>query len=312
MSEGEADNLPEPGWYRDPTTEGQQRYWDGEAWTQATAPLADTAPPNPPANPEVATPAAPARRSSGTDTGLIIVIAMLTMIGGCGLVLSRMSSTDNRRDAEFGDLPVTTEMPMPTFTTTGPPQTVGPTVTLPASTTSILDDATTTSGPSSAMPLGSYGASMTVPAEMRTGIGSDRSFTVWNVTVDGIYDVTEDLLDINRLMPPPPADQRIVGVPVTMELNHSDRGPIPYLILEESLDVLIRGGDTGGGYAPPVELANDPFGCSSIEPTPEVEALVVGDQVRLLICVQIPTSDLDHGDTTVVVEIDRQRVSFRP
>lgn len=312
MSEGEADNLPEPGWYRDPTTEGQQRYWDGEAWTRATAPLAAAAP----ANPEVDTPTAPtapARRSSGTDTGLIIAIAMLTMIGGCGLVLSRMSS-DAPDEGQRMDPPMTTTtMPMPTFTTTtGAPQTVGPTVTLPATTTSILDDASTTAGPGSAMPLGSYGASMTVPAEMRTGIGSDRSFTVWNVTVDGFYDVTADLLDINRLMPPPPADQRIVAVPMTMELTHSDRGPIPYLILEESLDVLIKGGDTGGGYAPPVELANDPFGCASLEPAPEVEALVVGDQVHLLVCVQIPTSDFDHGDTTVVVEIDRQRVSFRP
>ena len=30
---------PTPGWYSDPEVPGQQRYWDGERWTEHVAPL---------------------------------------------------------------------------------------------------------------------------------------------------------------------------------------------------------------------------------------------------------------------------------
>jgi len=39
------------GWYPDPNSPGQQRYWDGAAWTDNTAPGAGTAPAAPPAPP---------------------------------------------------------------------------------------------------------------------------------------------------------------------------------------------------------------------------------------------------------------------
>lgn len=39
------------GWYSDPQNPGQQRYWDGSAWTEATQPAPFTAPPPPPAGP---------------------------------------------------------------------------------------------------------------------------------------------------------------------------------------------------------------------------------------------------------------------
>lgn len=39
---------PIPGWYADPSTPGQQRYWDGTQWTENTAPLPQAAPPTPP------------------------------------------------------------------------------------------------------------------------------------------------------------------------------------------------------------------------------------------------------------------------
>lgn len=31
---------PQPGWYPDPQVGGQQRWWDGQGWTDHTAPLA--------------------------------------------------------------------------------------------------------------------------------------------------------------------------------------------------------------------------------------------------------------------------------
>lgn len=30
--------MPAPGWYPDPTSPGQRRYWDGRGWTNNTAP----------------------------------------------------------------------------------------------------------------------------------------------------------------------------------------------------------------------------------------------------------------------------------
>jgi hypothetical protein len=36
------------GWYPDPQQPGQQRYWDGSAWTEATQPGGPAAPPPPP------------------------------------------------------------------------------------------------------------------------------------------------------------------------------------------------------------------------------------------------------------------------
>jgi hypothetical protein len=39
MSQAVPSNLP-AGWYPDPATYGQQRYWDGAQWTNHTAPIA--------------------------------------------------------------------------------------------------------------------------------------------------------------------------------------------------------------------------------------------------------------------------------
>lgn len=41
-------STPIPGWYPDPITSGQQRYWDGSQWTEHAAPLPQSAPPTPP------------------------------------------------------------------------------------------------------------------------------------------------------------------------------------------------------------------------------------------------------------------------
>ncbi|MFN8156617.1 MAG: DUF805 domain-containing protein [Candidatus Nanopelagicales bacterium] len=60
--------TPAPGWYPDPGQAGQERYWDGAAWTQSTQPVPGAvAPPPPPPAPPVA-PAAPAAAVAGAHS----------------------------------------------------------------------------------------------------------------------------------------------------------------------------------------------------------------------------------------------------
>ncbi len=40
-------DLPAAGWYPDPEQPGQQRYWDGQQWTEHRAPLGGGGPPQP-------------------------------------------------------------------------------------------------------------------------------------------------------------------------------------------------------------------------------------------------------------------------
>ncbi len=39
MDQNPPNQNPAPGWYPDPTQPGTQRYWDGEKWTEHSAPL---------------------------------------------------------------------------------------------------------------------------------------------------------------------------------------------------------------------------------------------------------------------------------
>jgi hypothetical protein len=46
---GSGGGTPSPGWYPDPQVGGQQRWWDGTAWTDHTAPLCGAGPGQQPA-----------------------------------------------------------------------------------------------------------------------------------------------------------------------------------------------------------------------------------------------------------------------
>lgn len=72
---------PSPGWYPDPGDAGQQRYWDGQAWTTWTAPLGEvsqTAASNdePPARPARAVYGQPSGSWGFGDVGWFVLVAI--------------------------------------------------------------------------------------------------------------------------------------------------------------------------------------------------------------------------------------------
>jgi len=70
MTSGQEPSPP-PGWY--PVDGGQQRYWDGEAWTDAVAPGAPIPAP---------TPGAVATRSSADETTMATLIHVTALFTG--------------------------------------------------------------------------------------------------------------------------------------------------------------------------------------------------------------------------------------
>lgn len=51
MSDSSGGSLPPAGWYADPERAGQERYWDGQAWTDERRPTASVPPPPPASGP---------------------------------------------------------------------------------------------------------------------------------------------------------------------------------------------------------------------------------------------------------------------
>jgi hypothetical protein len=75
------------GWYDDPQSPGQQRYWDGQQWTEQRQPAASVPPP-PPTAPVTHTAAAPEKRSHTTRNVILAVIGVLVLLmGGCTIAL---------------------------------------------------------------------------------------------------------------------------------------------------------------------------------------------------------------------------------
>jgi hypothetical protein len=129
--------IPQAGWYRDPTSTYEYRYWDGGGWTERVStggtagtdpnPLDSTVAATPPA-PGSAAPSPPAAApapsvqvtqsggggsSFGTIIGVVIaVVAIVVLI----VVLVAIAGDGDSSDASVPavDTPVETEAPAPT------------------------------------------------------------------------------------------------------------------------------------------------------------------------------------------------------
>ncbi len=66
------------GWYPDPEAQGQQRYWDGEAWTEHRAPLAQ---PQPPSAYPSAFPTAKQKKPFWRRTWVLVTAGVIVVLG---------------------------------------------------------------------------------------------------------------------------------------------------------------------------------------------------------------------------------------
>jgi hypothetical protein len=96
-----------PGWYRDPSDAGRQRYWDGTNWTEHVAPLPPVAPvaPAAPAAPQLAAAqaAAPPRTNGLAVASFVLALLWLCGLGSLlGVVFGHVSVGQIKRDNQRG------------------------------------------------------------------------------------------------------------------------------------------------------------------------------------------------------------------
>lgn len=98
------------GWY---PSEGQERYWDGERWTEQTRPLAAGSNAPPSSVPTMTYPPAAATKKKHTvrNVLLVLVLLMVLFVGGCfALFGAVLNEADKAIDEEAkNDKPVTVE-----------------------------------------------------------------------------------------------------------------------------------------------------------------------------------------------------------
>lgn len=115
-----------PGWYADPWTSGQYRYWNGEAWTADThwpVPAVMTAPPTAPVTRRPAAPTVPMyppiRNPRGPRIAAIVasLVALALVAGAIGYVIE--AGTENDPSTAARRQQPSTTVPGPTVPTPG-------------------------------------------------------------------------------------------------------------------------------------------------------------------------------------------------
>lgn len=87
-----------PGWY--PDGQGAIRWWDGQAWTDQTQPVAPPAPPPPmPAPATVAPPADAAKKQPSKAVGCLVLIVLVIAVGA---LIGALSGGDSGSKKDTG------------------------------------------------------------------------------------------------------------------------------------------------------------------------------------------------------------------
>ena len=92
-----------PGWYPDPQVPGQQRYWDGTAWTQSAAPAAQ----------QWAQPAGPGGQPPKRSGGIVWLIPVVLCLALAGIAIVGGIVVAGRAEDKLDDIdvPNTTAVP---------------------------------------------------------------------------------------------------------------------------------------------------------------------------------------------------------
>lgn len=317
----EQGERPPAGWYNDPTTANQQRWWDGTQWGSSTRPLTDGPPPVDPLVPPVGvsgaqpsdwtTPtmpppltAAPGQTptpvpiSGGSKRSarlFLIAGACIVLLGGCITVLGASSDApDTTAETADDAAPLeATDEPEPA------PE--------PAETEDDLlaafEEPPDIGSRQDPLPYDQ-------PIDLTWSTVGDADGSIWTTTIGQPRDITDAVLAANDFNDPPPEGVRFVGFEAEMTLVEADVEP-----LAPSFNVRweIFGGSTARVYNS-LTIDTESFGCgvtpNSFDDSAEA---FPGGTLSGTVCLPIPEEDLGHPDTRVSLRFaDGNRAIFGP
>ena len=208
MSEG---TPPVPaGWYADPETPNQHRYWDGMRWTEHVQPLADAPPPLAPAplapapgplGAPTGIPPGPlgAQPRSGMSTGLKVLLVLVgvgvVLLGGCTALLVAASrgieEAVDHTNQELQATPEEAEAGVADGSAAG------------------SDGAATGAGGGEGFGSREDPLPFSQPVELEWRTLGDADGSRWSTTIGPLADITDAVLAENQFNEPPPEGVRM-------------------------------------------------------------------------------------------------------
>jgi len=306
----EQGESPPAGWYNDPTTANQQRWWDGVQWASSTRPLTDGPPLAPPVVPPVTaagiepsdwtTPAMPPpmdptgdQPNRSTRRLLLIAGACVVVLGGCVTVLASSSDAPEQIVDEAAAVDTVDEADEPE-PEPAPDQ----------------DDLLAPLEPDADIGSRQDPLPYDQAIDLTWSTVGDADGSVWTTTIGPPRDITDAVLAANEFNDPPPDGVRFVGFEAAMTLVDAEIEP---LAPSFNLSWEILGGSTARVYNA-LTIDTESFGCG-VTPNDfdDFAETFAGGTLTGTVCIPVPVEDLDHPDTRVAIRFaDGSRAIFGP
>lgn len=317
------------GWYRDPSMENTQRYWDGTQWTEHVQPLHPPAPqgfqgggapldptqqypynaaPMDPTLQQAYAPAPPPAgpQKSGMSTGLKVVIGLgvllLATLGGCVALVALVASNTELPDGTVVVEDVAEEplVGQPTDDVADGEQ-AGQTDQEESTTGFEADGGPALGTRDSPLPYDQ-------PINITWNTFGDADGSVWTTTIGPPRDITAEVLADNQFNSPPPDGVLFVGFDVELVLQEAAKEPLsPGFNFSWEL----LGGATAAAYDPST-IETEFFGCGVLDGGfDDFAEVFAGGTLSGTVCIPLPAEDLGHAETQVALHfIDDSRAVF--